>query len=171
MLTISDLRQKLDESLRCNDSLQGILQENLKAGSGIDRVKKELSTANKKNEALALQIESLHQSIKQFNDMGREAEKLRNDVKEAHQLNDTLSEQLKGMRNPTTELPLVQRELKQSKMMNEQLGKQLAELLNHMAKIKAHNQKYGDSFICLFIFSFYVCLTICLFVASSFIYP
>lgn len=97
--------------------------------------------ANTKNESLAFQIEDLHHSIKQLNNAGLETERLRNDLQQAHSLNQSLSEQLKEVRDSKGDSPMVKRELKQSQMMNEQLGKQLADVLKHVEGLKTQNNE------------------------------
>ncbi|XP_032242452.2 myomegalin isoform X2 [Nematostella vectensis] len=138
---MTELREKLDESLRVNDSLQDKLRDSLHSERDVEHVRRELSSANKTNESLALQIQDLHQSIQRFGSISDEAERLRSDLRDAHALNENLSQQLQETRRSAEEAGHVNKELRQAKLMNEQLGKQLAELLNHLSKFKVENER------------------------------
>lgn len=147
--TNENLKRRLEIQLEAvtqrEQNLQNTLREsfndNFKSSTDAEGVKLELMKATSKNESLAMQVEDLHHSIKQLTNTGLETQRLRSELQEAHGLNHSISQQLKELRDSMAELPLVKRELAQSKTMNEQLGKQLADVLNHMETLKTQNDK------------------------------
>lgn len=119
----------------------------------IQKLKKEYERGIQLNEDLKKQLEmdtiaNSKPSIKspplQLEDLGHslhhtETDKLRRDLHDLYNSNQLLNQQLMEVKNTSSELPLVKRELKQSQIMNEQLGKQLADVLSHVEKLKSLN--------------------------------
>ncbi|XP_028515120.1 myomegalin isoform X2 [Exaiptasia diaphana] len=125
-MVMQKLRKEYETGIQLNEDLKKKLEMDIMTNS----------KPSSKHQSPPLQIQDLHYSVH-----SAQTDKLRNELQELYNSNQMLNQKLMEVKNTSSELALVKRELKQSQIMNEQLGKQLADVLSHVEKLKSQNMQ------------------------------